>query len=85
LNREDREEKNVGLFAAEQSDRFMDREGVARHIVDSAVVIHPVHRAQLFTYLSPHKYFLCGLCGLCGLIYLDSAIQIGVTGKKRGY
>jgi GxxExxY protein len=29
----------------------MDKEEVARHIVDSAVAIHPVHRAQLLTYL----------------------------------
>jgi GxxExxY protein len=29
----------------------MDKEEVARPIVDSAVAIHPVHRAQLLTYL----------------------------------
>jgi GxxExxY protein len=29
----------------------MDKEEVARHVVDSAVAIHPVHRAQLLTYL----------------------------------
>jgi len=59
-------------LAAKQLDRVMDREEVARHVVDSAVaihtafgpgllesvfrrclvhVIHPVHRAQLLTYL----------------------------------
>jgi len=62
-------------LAAAQLDRVMDREEVARHIVDSAVAIHcgyradllvdecilvenktvdaihPVHRAQLLTYL----------------------------------
>jgi len=38
-------------LAAVQLDRVMDREEVARPIVDSAVAIHPVHRAQLLTYL----------------------------------
>jgi hypothetical protein len=39
-------------------------------------MIHPVHRAQLLTYL---------LCGLRGLILLDSSFQIGVSSEKCGY
>jgi hypothetical protein len=38
-------------LAAVQLDSVMDREEVARHIVASAVAIHPVHRARLLTYL----------------------------------
>jgi len=55
LNREDREdrkEKMLAHLAAGQFDSVMDREEVARHIVDSAVAIHPAHRAQLLTYLN---------------------------------
>ena len=40
LNHEDRKEKMLAHLAAEQLDRVMDREEVARHIVDSAVAIH---------------------------------------------
>jgi hypothetical protein len=39
-DREDREEKLLAHLAAEQLDSVMDREEVARHIVDSAVAIH---------------------------------------------
>ncbi len=39
-DREDREEKILAHLAAEQLDSVMDREEVARHIVDSAVAIH---------------------------------------------
>ena len=37
----DHKEKMLVHIAAEQLDRVMDREEVARHIVDSAVAIHP--------------------------------------------
>ena len=43
MNREDqkdRKEKILGRLADEQLDRVIDREGVARHIIDSAVAIH---------------------------------------------
>jgi hypothetical protein len=40
LNREDREEIILAHLAAEQLDGVMDREEVARPIVDSAVAIH---------------------------------------------
>jgi hypothetical protein len=33
-------------LGAVRLDRVMDREEVARHIVDSAAAIHPIHRAQ---------------------------------------
>jgi hypothetical protein len=40
LNREDRKEKMFAHLAAEQLDSVIDREEVARPIVDSAVAIH---------------------------------------------
>jgi GxxExxY protein len=40
LNREDRKEIILAHLAAAQLDSMMDREEVARHIVDSAVAIH---------------------------------------------
>jgi hypothetical protein len=38
---EDREENMLAPLAAEQLDSVMDREEVARPIVDAAVAIHP--------------------------------------------
>jgi hypothetical protein len=39
-DRKDRKEKMLAHLAAEQLDSVMDREEVARHIVDSAAAIH---------------------------------------------
>jgi hypothetical protein len=65
LNREDRKEFFLAHLAAEQSDSVMDREEVARHIVDSAAAIHTALGPGLLE--SVYRRFLMYELGLRGL------------------
>jgi GxxExxY protein len=78
LNRKDhkdRKEKMLAHLAAEQLDSVMDREEVARHIVDSAVAIHTALGPGLLE--SVYRRCLMYELGLRGLdVYAEYPIPI---------